>query len=125
MSLQSKLTATKDAVQIMMMLGIMAIAFLSAGWLGLSIFANATESDTVTGLPKMPTNSKAEYAVLIKTTGEVLLTPAVDVTNGPNGDELYILHGFYRVVDEKWRYMKTDFTMDEYYWGDLILSKRR
>jgi len=126
-SLRDSLGLTKDFLHVLFLLGLLVMVVLGVFWFGASIWANVVENKVATGLPKMPAMAKAEYTVIAETTGDVLLTPRFDVEKSPNDSakQLYALHGFYRVVSGKWRYVKDDFVMDEYYWGNITVEKRR
>ena len=127
MSLRSSLGGTKDFLQVLFLLGLLIMVALGVFWFGASIWANVAENRVDTGLPKMPAADKAEYSLIVETTGDVLLTPRFDVEKSPHDStmQLYTLRGFYRVVNDKWRYIKDDFSMDEYYWGEITVEKRR
>jgi hypothetical protein len=86
-------------------------------WMGLSVFANATENS---GTPKLPSVDKAQYSVFIRATGETLLTDNYDTL----GEGSYILHGVYRITDGKWRYQEADLPVSEEYFGPILLRRR-
>lgn len=121
------LRRAKDTTGLFLLLTLLVIAAVGAAWIILAFVANFTENNNLSSLPKMPAIKKAEYQAVVQTTGDVLLTPRFDTATSPNDKELqlYTLHGFYCVVDGKWQYNEDDFTMDEFIWGNVKISKRR
>jgi len=71
-------------------------------------------------LPKPPAVSKAAWSVTIRNTGNVIYTNSYDHPT----DAVYILHGYYEIKDGKYRQHKNDLTLDELYFGDIIIKKR-
>lgn len=126
MNLRDKLGIAKDFMSTILML-ILIVATIGGGiWLGASIWANATEGQSVSSLPKMPAINKAQYTALMETTGDVFLTNSYDAKKSPEGQglQVFTLHGIYRVVNGKWVFTDTDFPLDEYYWGEIKIEKR-
>lgn len=66
---------------------------------------------------------KAQYEFKIITTGEVLLTENFDSVKSGDRSK-YILHGYYKIIGEKWKYSKTDLTLDENYFGRIEYQER-
>jgi len=125
MGLRIALSTIKDFLQIIILLALIFIAVTGAFWIGASVWANVSEGNMLGNLPAMP--SQADYSVEITVTGEVLLTPGFDTVTSPYdaNKQVYTLHGFYRLLDDKWRWVKDDFPLDEYYWGEIRVEKRR
>lgn len=118
MSLTGAINSFRDGLNqwlsIILKLAFIAGIVLFIMWMGLSVFANATENK---GLPSV---AKAQHEFFIKATGESLLTDDYDIV----GNGSYILHGFYRLDGGKWRYQKVDFTLNEEYWGTILVRDR-
>jgi len=124
--LRDKISTFNEFLKAILMLGLIIAVALGVLWFGASVWAHFSEGDG-SEFPKMPALSKAEYTIEAMTTGDVLLTPRFDTAKSPNDSskQLYTLHGFYRVIDGKWKFVKDDFPMDEYYWGEITVTKRR
>jgi len=90
-------------------------------WFGAGLYANITENNSTTELPDFPDIAKAEYAVAFKATGNIILT---DRYSKPS-EGRYTLHGYWEARDGKYRYNDIDLTVDEVYFGDIIITKRR
>lgn len=126
MGLRENLSTTKDFLHVILLLMLIAVIGLGVIWFGMSVWANVTEGNLLGTLPKLP-GENADYVAEITVTGEVLLTPGFDTDISPHdpAKQVYILHGFYRLLDDKWRWVKDDFPMDEYYWGEIKIEKRK
>ena len=128
MSLREKLGLTKDFLQIILLMVLIVVGTFSALWIGASVWAHVAERNVdISGLPKMPPESKAKYIVQIETTGETLLVNEWEAEKSPEDSarQVYIFHGFYRVVNGKWVWNKDTFSMDEFYWGEIKVRERR
>lgn len=103
------------------------VCLVCAGlFFALSVIANFTEG--MPGeFPKMPAYSSAPYEIILKATGDILLTKDYDSEPSPNDPslKLYTLHGFYDIFKNKWHYYKNDFPMDEYFFGPIGVIRRQ
>lgn len=87
----------------------------------LSIYANMTEGRPVdNSLPKPPAIDKAQWEVTIKNTGNILYTNSYLHPS----DNLYILNGYWEIDGKKYKQHKNDLTLDETYFGDILVKKR-
>ncbi len=87
-------------------------------WVGLSIYVNFFRQPEG-ALPDMPDSSKAAYIVLIKNTGNLLLTDEYK----KQGD-IYILQGYWELVEGKWRFRKTELKLNEGIFGKIEIERR-
>lgn len=110
----------KEWLQIVLMVILILAVSLAILWGGLSIYANIVENNDSDILPKYPNISKAQYTVYIKATGNVLLT---DNYEHPT-DNLYILHGYWEISNNKYKYHEGTITLDSLYFGDIIINRR-
>ena len=115
-------TSTKVTKLILMWALILFVGFVLF-WVGTSIYANVTENNIDDGLPDFPSIKKAQYQVTVKATGEVLFTDDYDTALGVKG-EAHTLHGYWQVKDNKFRYFDHDLVLDEYYFGNIIITRR-
>jgi hypothetical protein len=118
----------KDYLHIILLVALITLVSLGAIWIGLSIYANARENDNPSGLPDFPSESKAEYLLLIRTTGQVVFTD--DLTTdlrdrGVENDDLYKLNGYWDARDGKYRHNDSVLILDELYFGDIIVERRQ
>ena len=85
-------------------------------WIGVSVYANFAmkhnNPQTVTVIPEFPKD--ARIAVLIKATGQTLLT-----NSETDRGKIHILHGYYELVNRKWVYRNANITLDEKYYGPI------
>ena len=100
---------------------------IGIAWAGISVWANIFPPPVPGELPAMPAMSKAQYVVLLKTTGEVMLTNFYSAGVSPKDKslQLFTLKGFYRNTNNKWRLSKGTLLLDEYYFGDIEIVKRK
>ena len=98
------------------------LAIFGIVWLGLSIYANIQEPGLIE-IKSEPSIEKAQYEFRIVTTGEVLLTEDFDSTASGNRDK-YILHGYYKIIKDKWRHRDNDLVLDENYFGEINYQLR-
>ena len=113
---------TKEWLKLILLGLLIFVAIFGILWIGLSIYANFTEN-RAGNIPKAPSISKAQYEFRIKTTGDVLLSHDFDF-NESQGYDIYTLHGFYRIVDDKWKFQDTDLSLNEKYWGKIDYRRR-
>ncbi len=127
MSLKDKLELAEISSKLTLWILLIVFGIIAAVVIGASVWANVAEGRTTSNLPDMPAISKAQYTVKIKVTGEVLLTDKYDTEKSLEAPskQVYTLHGFYRLVDNKWQWAKVDIFLDEFYWGDIKIEKRR
>lgn len=126
MSIRDKLGTIRDFQSVVLLTALIVLVTLGILFMGLSIWANVAENSDITGLPRMPAASKAQYTIELRTTGDVLLTNDYDVAESPNNPDmlLYTLNGFYRVENDKWKYDESDIPLDEYYFGEITPNRR-
>lgn len=107
-------------LNVILKIGLIAIVILAVLWLIASGIANFTESNGE--YPETP--KKAQNGVFIKATGDLLLVNDFEIKESQKSSDanVYILHGYWRIINNKWRYIEDDFTLDEYFWGDITLK---
>ncbi|MFC1904653.1 hypothetical protein ACFLXT_02700 [Chloroflexota bacterium] len=118
------LNSLNTTLSIILKVVFIVVLCLGATWVILAFIANAGEDD-IAGLPKLP-GSKADYMITMRTTGSIILTPSFKVSDSPkgNGHQVYTAHGFYQSNGKKWVWSKDDIILDEYYFGEITVSKR-
>lgn len=112
--------AIRDWLAIILLGGLICLVALIVVWGVISIYANIAENDNPYALPKFPDIKKAQFTVYFKATGAVLLTNEYDHPT----DNFYILHGYYEMVDNKWRWRDIELPLDEEYFGEITVKRR-
>lgn len=86
---------------------------------GACIYGNFfTQSNVGDGL-KLPSAEKAAYAVHIKNTGNLLLTNSFE-----QHGSVYILHGYFEIVGQGFKYREGDIILDEQIFGEITVRRR-
>ena len=121
MSISDKINSFRDGTSawltVVLKLFALVAIILGIAWLGLSIYANFQEYNFIE-IKSEPSIQKAQYEFKIVTTGEVLLTEKFDsVASGDR--QKYTLHGYYKIIKDKWKYNDSELTLDENYFGPI------
>jgi len=121
MSISDKINSFRDGtsawLSVVLKLFALVAIILGIAWLGLSIYANFQEYNFIE-IKNDVSVEKAQYEFKIVTTGEVLLTENFDsVASGTRNK--YILHGYYKIIKDKWKYNDSELTLDENYFGPI------
>lgn len=112
----------KRIVQIFLI--IVMMGFLAYG--GMCVYANFFARPE--GSVDLPDVNKARYIFTIETTGRPILTNNYEVGNILRKGELepvYIIHGYYELIDDKFKYRNIDLRLDEATFGKITVEKRR
>lgn len=96
---------------------------LVLAWLGTCVYSNFFATPD-TGALDMPGNDKASHQVIIKNTGGVILVSDYDIDGKITGSRKYILHGYWEVKGDKYRYVDADIILDESIFGEIIFERR-
>jgi len=100
---------------------LIAVIVMAVLYFGVSIWGNiALGRSNDTSLPDMPSLSKAPYQITMVTTGQTLLAREYETID----TGVYVLKGYYSLVDKKWQWHETMLELDTYYWGDIIIKRR-
>ena len=110
------LQSTNELLSIILKTIVIIVIVIAVFYFGLSIYGNIVEP----GVAKVPTIDKAEYIVHIKTTGQRLFTNDYSVVK----DGHYVVHGYYELKSNKWRWIDTDIPLDEEYFGPIEITRR-
>ena len=96
---------------VLILIGTVALVYLGA-----CVYANFLAGD---GTVKLPDVNKAQYAVQIQSTGQILLSDKVD-----HQGSVYTLYNYYEYNGKKFLYRKATLALDETYFGKIDVSKR-
>jgi hypothetical protein len=102
-----------------LLIGLMVAGLAYVGICTFAMVRDVKSGQNLTGLPTMPDVAKAPYYVYIENTGRLLLTSRYD----RQGD-VYILHGFWELDGETWKYRKGDIPLDEKVFGKITVRRR-
>lgn len=91
---------------------VVIIIFLA--WVGTGV-VKSCGSDTI----KLPDVSKARYEVLITANRNVLYT-----NEYTQDGTVYVLHGFWHCINDKYRYSKLDLSLDTKTFGPIKINRR-
>ena len=121
MSIGDKINSFRDStnawLSLLLKLVLICVGVIAAAWMGISVYANFQEFNFI-DVKNEPSVEKAQYEFIISTTGEVILTE--DFDSVASGDrQKYILHGYWKVIKDKWKYSKQDLPLDENYFGKI------
>lgn len=86
-------------------------------YFGICAYANFTSNGRESTV--LPEIDKAQYAVHIVNTGNLLFTNSYDDNGG-----IYVLHGFWESKGDKWQYSNTQLTLDSKIFGKIIIRRR-
>ncbi len=109
------MSVIKKMILILILLVIVAVLF----GVGVSVWANFFRTPEG-AIPNMPNVEKATYSVLIKNTGNLLLTDDYENYGG-----FYILNGFWELIGQKWVYRETELMLDEAIFGKITIERRK
>ena len=121
MSISDKINSfrdnTKSWLDVIIRLLAVILIIVGIAWIGISAYANIQEYNFIE-IKNDVSVEKAQYEFKIVTTGEVLLTENFDsVASGDR--QKYTLHGYYKVIKDKWKYNDSELTLDENYFGPI------
>ena len=118
---------TKDIMMILLM-GVFIIGIVFGLFIGVtSIVADFGEDSVDDGLPKFPSEGKADTLFKIENTGQVVLSSdyTADLRDPlDEHDDLYILHGYYEDRGGKYKENDAELRLDELYFGDITVTWR-
>lgn len=92
-------------------------------WSGACIYGNfiAQPDD---GMPNMPEKTEATHSVLIRNTGGLLLVTDYEVFGDDVGKRTIVLHGFWEVRGNDFKFVNADIILDENIFGVIIIKRR-
>lgn len=111
---RGKMNIIKTMILILILVVIVVVIF----WVGMSVWANFFRTPEG-AMPDMPDIKKATYSVLIKNTGNLLLTDEYE-----HYGNIYILKGYWELTGQKWEYRKSQLVLDEQIFGKIEVKRR-
>ena len=107
----------------MIKITILLVMLLAIAWGCLCVYSNfIAEPDT--GMPKMPDAKEAAYGVHIENTGNLLLTNDYEVHGDEVGSRVFILHSFWEISGNDFKYRQRMLILEEGIWGKITVRRR-
>lgn len=103
---------------------VIAVIALSVSWVGFSFYANRQienqQNQQVTPIPPFPDKKLAKHLVILKNTGETLLS-----NNITGSGSIHVLNGYYEMgnSNRKWIYHNAVLRIDEKYMPVQIVAR--
>ncbi len=110
-------------LSVLLKLVVIGVVVLGGLWIGLSVYGNAIESK---GITEPPSVIKAQYQFIVAATGNCFLTDEYEeLRPNADGSQIFTLKGYYYMEDKKWVHTKNELTLDEFYFGKILMGARR
>lgn len=93
------------------------------GWVGINVWSCTMDKPT-TGQPDMPEVAEASHSVYIKNTGNLILADNYEVHGVEVGSRVFILHGFWELTGQDFKYKESDIILDESIFGEITIKRR-
>ena len=93
------------------------------GWIGVNIWS-CTMDKPNTGQLDMPEIAEASHSVYIENTGNLILTDKYEVHGVEVGSRVFILHGFWELTGQDFKYKDGDVVLDESIFGEITIKRR-
>jgi hypothetical protein len=101
---------------------IIIVMILAIAYGGLCVYSNCQGPDT--GQPGMPDPDKATHSVYIKNTGGLILTSDYEVQGTEVGKRIFILHTFWEMRGQKFKFVDGDIVLNEAIFGEITVKRR-
>lgn len=102
---------------------ILVAMVLFIAWVGVCVYSNfIAEPDT--GRYDMPDSNEAVHSVYINNTGNLLLTNDYEQHGQGIGHRVFILHGFWELHGQDFKYQDTDLVLNEAIFGEITIRRR-
>lgn len=75
-------------------------------------------------MPDIPKSDEAAYSLSVKNTGKLLLTDDYEVMGVDVGSRVFILHGFWELTGQDFKFKPGDIVLDEGIFGEITLKRR-
>lgn len=107
------------AIKVIILIGL--ILLIAYG--GLCVYSNFIAKPN-TGLPDMPKSDEAAYTVTVENTGKLVMTNDYEVIGSVVGKRVFVLHGFWELSGQDFKYKPGDIVIDEAIFGEITLRRR-
>jgi len=101
---------------------ILVVIVVVIGWIGLSVYScfNRQSVERI----DMPDQEEAAYSVYIENTGNLILTSEYEVHGSGPGSRIFILHSYWELRGQKFKFMESDIVLSEAIFGEITIERR-
>lgn len=103
---------------------LIVVLIVVIGWVGLNVYSCVTDRTGGTDQPKLPEIAEASHSVYIENTGTLLLTDDYEVLGEEVGSRIFILHGFWELSGQSFKYKAGEIVLDEAIFGKITVKRR-
>jgi len=108
-----------NIIKVLIIISIIA----GVGYAAVTVYSCITHEPS-TGLPDMPDAKDAQYGVHIENTGNLLLTNDYEIHGTEPGSRVIVLHTFWEVSGNKFKYRQTILVLEEKIFGKITIRRR-
>lgn len=101
----------------------LVVLIATLAYLGTCIYGNFFAPGVNSGVD-MPDSKDARYSLVVKNTATVILTNDYEIFGDDIGKRIYILHGYWELVGNEFKYYKGDITLPEEVFGEINIKIR-
>jgi len=101
---------------------ILVVMVLAVAYGGLCVYSNCMGPSTEQ--PDMPDPGKAAHSFYIKNTGGLILANDYEVHGNDVGSRIFILHGFWEMRGNKFKFVEGDIILNEGVFGEITAKRR-
>ena len=105
-------------------IGLICLILLGILYFGACVYDNFFGKHTLAGAVEMPDAIEAAYSLTIKNTGGLIFTSKYEEFGEKPGERIYVLHGYWELIGQEFRYHERDLIMNEQIFGEIILKRR-
>lgn len=105
--------------------GILVVLIAAVVYGGMAVYANFIQKPGNGADLKLPDKDKAQYSVMVKNTGGLMLTNNYEQFGQTVGSRVFVLHGFWERTGQDFIYRKADLPLDEKIWGIIVITRRQ
>lgn len=93
------------------------------GYVGATVWSCAIGGNNP-GQPDIPKADEAAYTVYIENTGNLIMTNDYESIGSEVGKRVFILHGFWELVGQDFKYKNSELVLDEGIFGEITVKRR-
>lgn len=103
---------------------LVVVLLVVIGYVGLNVYSCVTDRGSITDQPELPEVAEASHSVYIENTGNLLLTNDYEVIGEEAGSRVIILHGFWELRGQSFKYQAGEIVLDEAVFGIITIKRR-
>lgn len=105
-------------------IGLICLILLGILYFGACVYDNFFGKHSPPGAIEMPGANEATYSLTIKNTGGLIFTNKYEQFGEKPGERIYVLHGYWELIGQEFRYNEKDLVMNEKIFGEITLKRR-